>query len=62
MLDYFVKYNDEDIKNFVICLFKDCEINYFIDDDRYFFLFFKLYGNDKIDVFESINFFKFKKI
>ena len=61
-LDYFVKHDDEDIKNFAICLSKDCEINHLIDDDRYFFPLFKLYGNDKIDVLTSINLFKLKKI
>ena len=63
-LDYFVKDNDEDIKNFAIGLSKYCDIDesWIVENDKFFATLPKLYKNDKIDILTGINLFKMKRI
>ena len=63
-LKYFIEDDDEDIKNFAIELSKSFDIDqsFIIPNDRFFATLPKLYGNDKIDVINSINIFKLKRI
>lgn len=63
-LKYFIEDDDEDIKNLAIELSKSFDIDqsFIIPNDSFFATLPKLYGNDKIDVINSINIFKLKRI